>query len=216
MLATLDLAHVGPFYSGQARQSLLGNPSLQPCIAAMLSKAIAMSQLPFANVLCKPAGSTSRSNNPVSGSSLRCNASRAAEDEHEIPVVTASASAARGRQSVDIEAASCGDLASPKPRRIKSYQELNLTWFKFPPASTLLAMQKRTVQRGRPSGTTTYDPTIAGAFGRAVRDARLGRGAFVAGGASRGITQALCAGNARRDHHRIIAYPPCTAMATRR
>ncbi|EIU1410658.1 TPA: helix-turn-helix transcriptional regulator [Pseudomonas aeruginosa] len=34
-------------------------------------------------------------------------------------------------------------------------------------------MQKRTVQRGRPSGTTTYDPTIAGAFGRAVRDARL-------------------------------------------
>ncbi|EPN9802920.1 transcriptional regulator [Pseudomonas aeruginosa] len=34
-------------------------------------------------------------------------------------------------------------------------------------------MQKRTIQRGRPSGTTTYDPAIAGAFGRAVRDARL-------------------------------------------
>lgn len=34
-------------------------------------------------------------------------------------------------------------------------------------------MQKRTVRRGRPSGTTTYEAQPAMAFGKAVRTARL-------------------------------------------
>jgi len=37
-------------------------------------------------------------------------------------------------------------------------------------------MQKRHVKRGRPRGTTTYDPKPAQAFGDAVRSARLARG----------------------------------------
>lgn len=37
-------------------------------------------------------------------------------------------------------------------------------------------MQKRSVQRGRPVGTTTYEPEPALAFGQAVRAARLERG----------------------------------------
>jgi len=37
-------------------------------------------------------------------------------------------------------------------------------------------MQKRHVKRGRPKGTTTYDPKPARAFGDAVRSARLARG----------------------------------------
>jgi len=37
-------------------------------------------------------------------------------------------------------------------------------------------MQKRDVKRGRPRGTTTYDPKPAQAFGDAVRTARLARG----------------------------------------
>ncbi|MEL4887262.1 helix-turn-helix domain-containing protein [Pectobacterium betavasculorum] len=34
-------------------------------------------------------------------------------------------------------------------------------------------MQKPTVQRGRPAGTTTYEPEPAAAFGGAVRAARM-------------------------------------------
>jgi len=37
-------------------------------------------------------------------------------------------------------------------------------------------MQKRHVERGRPRGTTTYDPKPAQAFSDAVRSARLARG----------------------------------------
>jgi len=37
-------------------------------------------------------------------------------------------------------------------------------------------MQKRHVKRGRPKGTTTYEPKPAQAFGDAVRSARLARG----------------------------------------
>ncbi|HDR9032940.1 helix-turn-helix transcriptional regulator [Burkholderia multivorans] len=37
-------------------------------------------------------------------------------------------------------------------------------------------MQKRTVQRGRPAGTTTYEAEPAMAFGLAVRTARLEKG----------------------------------------
>ena len=37
-------------------------------------------------------------------------------------------------------------------------------------------MQKRTVQRGRPPGSTTYEPEPALAFGLAVRAARLEQG----------------------------------------
>ena len=38
---------------------------------------------------------------------------------------------------------------------------------------TLLSMQKRSVQPGRPLGTTTYESEPALAFGRAVRAARM-------------------------------------------
>ena len=38
---------------------------------------------------------------------------------------------------------------------------------------TLLSMQKRSVQPGRPPGTTTYESEPALAFGRAVRAARM-------------------------------------------
>jgi len=37
-------------------------------------------------------------------------------------------------------------------------------------------MQKRHVKRGRPKGTTTYDPKPAQAFGDAVRSARMASG----------------------------------------
>jgi len=37
-------------------------------------------------------------------------------------------------------------------------------------------MQKRDVKRGRPRGTTTYDASLARAFGDAVRSARMLRG----------------------------------------
>jgi transcriptional regulator with XRE-family HTH domain len=37
-------------------------------------------------------------------------------------------------------------------------------------------MQKRSVQRGRPRGTTTYDEVPAKAFGAAVRAARTAQG----------------------------------------
>lgn len=37
-------------------------------------------------------------------------------------------------------------------------------------------MQKRTVQRGRPSGTTTFEAEPALAFGKAVRAARVEQG----------------------------------------
>lgn len=37
-------------------------------------------------------------------------------------------------------------------------------------------MQKRSIQRGRPVGTTTYETEPARAFGAAVRSARLARG----------------------------------------
>ena len=37
-------------------------------------------------------------------------------------------------------------------------------------------MQKRTVQRGRPAGATTFDAELAQAFGAAVRALRLERG----------------------------------------
>ncbi len=37
-------------------------------------------------------------------------------------------------------------------------------------------MQKRSVQRGRPSGTTTFDAVAAKAFGDAVRAARSAQG----------------------------------------
>ncbi len=37
-------------------------------------------------------------------------------------------------------------------------------------------MQKRQVQRGRPTGTTTYEAEPALAFGQAVRSARLEQG----------------------------------------
>lgn len=37
-------------------------------------------------------------------------------------------------------------------------------------------MQKRTVQRGRPVGTTTFDAELAQAFGAAVRALRTERG----------------------------------------
>ncbi|HCI4012290.1 TPA: helix-turn-helix transcriptional regulator [Pseudomonas aeruginosa] len=37
-------------------------------------------------------------------------------------------------------------------------------------------MQKRTVQRGRPAGSTTHDAELAHAFGAAVRALRIERG----------------------------------------
>ena len=37
-------------------------------------------------------------------------------------------------------------------------------------------MQKRTVQRGRPAGSTTHDAELAHAFGAAVRSLRMERG----------------------------------------
>ena len=42
--------------------------------------------------------------------------------------------------------------------------------------STLLSMQKRTIQRGRPAGATTFDAELAQAFGAAVRALRTERG----------------------------------------
>ena len=41
---------------------------------------------------------------------------------------------------------------------------------------TLLSMQKRSIQRGRPTGATTFDAELAQAFGAAVRALRTERG----------------------------------------
>ena len=41
---------------------------------------------------------------------------------------------------------------------------------------TLLSMQKRSIQRGRPAGSTTHDAELAHAFGAAVRALRMERG----------------------------------------
>ena len=41
---------------------------------------------------------------------------------------------------------------------------------------TLLSMQKRSIQRGRPAGATTFDAELAQAFGAAVRALRTERG----------------------------------------
>ena len=41
---------------------------------------------------------------------------------------------------------------------------------------TLLSMQKRSVQPGRPAGATTFDAELAQAFGAAVRALRTERG----------------------------------------
>ena len=41
---------------------------------------------------------------------------------------------------------------------------------------TLQAMQKRSIQRGRPMGATTYDQIPAKAFGNAMRAARTAQG----------------------------------------
>ena len=54
--------------------------------------------------------------------------------------------------------------------------EFNLTWFELLRCPTLLSMQKRTIQRGRPKGTKTFDAESALAFGAAVRAARVERG----------------------------------------
>jgi DNA-binding XRE family transcriptional regulator len=55
-------------------------------------------------------------------------------------------------------------------------RELNLTWLNYRDCSTLLLMQKRTVQRGRPPGTTRYEAEPALAFGKAVRAFRVDQG----------------------------------------
>jgi len=54
--------------------------------------------------------------------------------------------------------------------------ELNLTWLNSHGCPTLLSMQKRIVQRGRPPGTTTFEAEPAQAFGEAVRAARKAQG----------------------------------------
>lgn len=53
---------------------------------------------------------------------------------------------------------------------------LNLTWLNYRDCSTLLLMQKRSVQRGRPPGTTRYEAEPALAFGKAVRAFRMDQG----------------------------------------
>ena len=54
--------------------------------------------------------------------------------------------------------------------------ELNLTWLNSSDCLTLPLIQKRTVQRGRPPGTTRYEAEPALAFGKAVRAVRLDQG----------------------------------------
>lgn len=49
-------------------------------------------------------------------------------------------------------------------------------WFIMIYRSTLLPMQKRPLQRGRPVGTTTFDSHLAQAFGGAVRARRTAYG----------------------------------------
>jgi len=54
--------------------------------------------------------------------------------------------------------------------------ELNLTWFYSLLSPTLLAMEKQTIRRGRPPGSSTYDAESAVAFGAAVREERTRQG----------------------------------------
>mmetsp|Transcript_26302 Transcript_26302/g.62407 ORF Transcript_26302/g.62407 Transcript_26302/m.62407 type:complete len:149 (-) Transcript_26302:1387-1833(-) len=79
------------------------------------------------------------------------------------------------------------DVTELHPPRVESWwrrkhepcsrpSELSLTWFISEPCPTLLLMQKRPIQRGRPSGTTTYEAEPAIAFGAAVRHERTSQG----------------------------------------
>ena len=54
--------------------------------------------------------------------------------------------------------------------------ELSLPWFSSLLWLTLLPMQKRQIQIGRPVGTTTYEEAPAVAFGAAVREERAKQG----------------------------------------
>ena len=54
----------------------------------------------------------------------------------------------------------------------RNVYELCLTWFLLPSAATLLSMQKRAIQRGRPTGATTFEVAPALAFGAVVRALR--------------------------------------------
>ena len=56
--------------------------------------------------------------------------------------------------------------------RLRNFNELCLTWFYLPSAATLLSMQKRAIQRGRPTGATTFEVAPALAFGAVVRALR--------------------------------------------
>ena len=51
--------------------------------------------------------------------------------------------------------------------------ELKITWFLLFQNLTLLSMQKRTTQRGRPAGATTFEVAPARAFGAVIRALRL-------------------------------------------
>ena len=54
--------------------------------------------------------------------------------------------------------------------------ELKITWFSLCLSATLLSMEKRPIQPGRPRGSLTADPTVAKAFGAAVRSMRTTQG----------------------------------------
>ncbi|MFA7667820.1 MAG: hypothetical protein WCX93_00555, partial [Burkholderiaceae bacterium] len=65
-------------------------------------------------------------------------------------------------------------------------------------------MQKRSIQRGRPLGATTYDAELAQAFGAAVRALRT----------ERGIAQEMLA-NRNRSARGVIPWPCFTSETTR-
>lgn len=64
--------------------------------------------------------------------------------------------------------------AAPEQSRESSAErhELTITWFRLNEKHTLLTMQKRAIQRGRPVGATTFEAAPARAFGAAVRAIR--------------------------------------------
>jgi XRE family transcriptional regulator, regulator of sulfur utilization len=57
-----------------------------------------------------------------------------------------------------------------------SQNGLKITWFSLCFAATLLSMEKRVIQPGRPKGSLTADPVVAKAFGAAVRSVRTTQG----------------------------------------
>ena len=93
------------------------------------------------------------------------------------------------------------EAESDKAKEIHVRDELKITWFLLCFAATLLSMQKREIQAGRPKGATTSDPVVAQAFGAAVRAMRTSQGVAQEALAHRAKVERSHMGKIERGEH---------------